>query len=116
MPRVTALKINSVWSSYGHTFMSSGEVEEFDGNVKGYYVDCLTCGAHYVLRATPDGTSDGGYFANNGDDPMECSRDTGMAHGYPGERYCHEHQHPRDYSEHECSHVAHNCNCILCDN
>lgn len=110
MPRVTALKINSVWSAYGHTFMSSGEVEEYNGNVMGYYVDCLTCGAHYVLRATPDGTSDGAYMANNGDDPAQCSHDTSMEHGDPRET-----GHGLD-CEDGCEHCQHDCNCIRCDN
>lgn len=95
--------ITSVWSAYGHRFMSDG-----DG-----YESCLTCGAMYELADLGDGR--GEYRALDGSEPMECTRDTSMAHGYAGERYCHEHQHPRDYSDHACSHVDHECNCLLCD-
>lgn len=99
-------EITSVWSSYGHRFISDGGEDT---------ESCLTCGAMYQLVANEDDPTRGEYMAANGDAPMECSGDTGMAHGYPGERYCHEHQHPRDTSEHECEHVSHECNCILCD-
>ena len=99
--------ITSVWSSYGHRFIGDGEGEGYES--------CLTCGALYALIETPEGFNDGAYVAANGDEPMECTRDTGMAHGYPGERYCHEHQHPLDRSDHECEHVAHACNCLLCE-
>lgn len=101
MPRVTALKINSVWSSYGHTFIS-GEPEMNDENVVGYYESCLTCGAEYVLRATP-GLGDGSYQANDGSEPRECTGDTSMVHGYSGER------------EYQDGTTDHDCNCILCD-
>lgn len=97
--------ITSVWSSYGHRFMSTDDER---------HESCLTCGAMYELSPLADDPTRGEYHAANGDEPMECSRDTGMAHGYLGERYCHEHQHPRDYSEHECEHVAHTCNCLFC--
>lgn len=115
MPRVTSLRINSVWSSYGHTFMQSGETEyDNDMNVIGYYVDCLTCGGHYVLRATrashPDEFSDGAYVSNAGDAPMYCTRDTSMIHGDPGQN-----GHSLDCAE-GCEHCTHECNCILCDN
>lgn len=103
--------ITSAWSSYGHRFMSDGE----DDGAGGSYESCLTCGALYVLRAVDGDPSRGEYQTNDGSEPMECPRDTGMAHGYPGERHCHEHQHPRDYSDHECSHVSHACNCIQCN-
>jgi hypothetical protein len=100
-----ASRVTSVWSAYGHRFMSDG-----DENTES----CLTCGATYQLLALADDPTRGEYMAANGDAPMDCTGDTGMAHGYPGERYCHEHQHPRDHSEHECSHVDHDCNCLLC--
>jgi len=95
----------SVWSAYGHRFMST-DSEGHDS--------CLTCGAMYQLMALADDPSRGEYMAANGDAPMECTGDTSMAHGYPGERYCHEHQHPRDYSDHECEHTSHDCNCLFC--
>ena len=82
--------ITSVWSSYGHTFLDEDCVEA-----------CLICGAVYQL--VPDDPSDpsyGRYCAAKGDDPMPCTGDTGMAHGYLGERV--------DGT------VDHACNCIRC--
>jgi len=103
--------INSVWSSYGHTFIGAGEYEyDNDGEIVGAYHDCLTCGAHYVLRATPDGISDGEYMANNGDAPTYCTRDTSMQHGDPRET-----GHGLD-CEDGCEHCTHDCNCIVCSN
>ena len=106
MPRIKERKpITSVWSSYGHRFMSTDhETHEA----------CLTCGAMYELQPVPGDWSRGEYMAANGDQPMECTGDTGMAHGYPGERYCHEQQLPLDRSDHECPHVDHDCNCLFC--
>lgn len=88
----------SVWSSYGHRFMSdSCDCCE----------TCLTCGASYRLVETPDDkVSTHEYQTNSGDQPKECSGDTGRCHGY--ERYCHEHDDP-------CEHTEHDCNCVLCD-
>lgn len=96
------MTVHSVWSSYGHRFMSTDDER---------HESCLTCGAMYELIDHGDGS--GEYHAGNGDEPMPCTGDTGMAHGYPGERHCHEH--PLDRSGHECEHVDHNCNCLLCD-
>ncbi|MAS55574.1 MAG: hypothetical protein CMJ44_13305 [Pimelobacter sp.] len=93
----------TVESAYGHRFIST----DSDG-----HESCLTCGALFELTDRGDGT--GIYTTAYGDEPERCTGDTGMAHGYPGERYCHEHQHPLDYDEHECSHVDHRCNCLLC--
>lgn len=90
-------QVISVWSAYGHTFLSS----------EPPYVACLTCGAMYQLLADADNPSHGAYMAMNGDDPMHCTGDTGMAHGYPGERHCDEHEDP-------CGHVEHDCNCCSC--
>jgi hypothetical protein len=98
-------RVSSVWSTYGHRFMSTDEPT---------HESCLTCGAMFQLLAVEGDETRGEYMAANGDEPMQCTGDTGMAHGYPDERYCHEHQHPRDYSEHRCSHVDHDCNCLLC--
>jgi len=93
--------ITHVWSSFGHRFLSDG-----DG-----YESCLTCGAMYELVRRADDPTGGDYMAANGDDPMPCTGDTGMAHGYPGERFCHEHtEAPGD----ECVHTAHDCNCLRC--
>jgi hypothetical protein len=114
MPRIKERRpVTSVWSTYGHRFISNGDgVDEF-----GYSIEsCLMCGAVYQLQHGVDGDwTRGLYCAANGDEPDQCTGNTGMAHGYSGERYCHEHQHPRDYSDHECSHVSHDCNCILCN-
>jgi hypothetical protein len=91
--------ITSVWSSFGHRFMSTDDPD---------HESCLTCGAMFQLVRRGDDHSAGDYTTASGDAPMTCTGDTGMVHGYPGERYCHEH-------EDECSHVNHDCNCILCD-
>lgn len=89
----------SVWSSYGHRFM--------DGCGEGCCESCMTCGATYRLVETPDDTvSTHAYQTNGGEEPQQCSGDTGRCHGY--ERYCHEHDDP-------CSHTEHDCNCVLCD-
>jgi hypothetical protein len=68
-------EITSVWSAHGHRFIAT------DGSES-----CLTCGAVYELSADPDGPTHGRYHAANGDAPRECTGDTSMAHGYPGER------------------------------
>lgn len=102
-----------MWSSYGHTFMHSGEEERDDcGNVIGYYVDCLTCGAHYVLRPNPayQRGPDGDYVSTGGSAPMYCTRDTSMIHGDPGQN-----GHSLDCGD-GCEHCTHECNCIACDN
>jgi hypothetical protein len=81
--------IGSVDSAYGHTFLPE------DGSEV-----CLICGATYRLVADPAEPSHGRYCAANGDDPLTYSGDTGMTHGYPGER---------------CdANTDHNCNCIRC--
>lgn len=82
--------ITAVWSAFGHTFISEDELET-----------CLVCGANYQLVADdPSDPTHGRYCAANGDDPMQCSGDTSMAHGYPGER--------------EDGNGEHHCNCIRC--
>jgi hypothetical protein len=102
-----ASRVTSVWSAYGHRFMSTDVPE---------YESCLTCGAMYQLLALADDPTRGEYMAANGDAPMDCTGNTGMAHGYPGERYCHEHRDCPNVTEceQECSHVSHDCNCLLC--
>jgi len=82
--------ITSVWSSYGHRFMSTDD-ERHDS--------CLTCGAMYELIETPQGISEGAYVASNGDEPMQCTQDTSMVHGYAGEI---------DGEPHP------DCNCLFC--
>jgi hypothetical protein len=68
--------ITSVWSSYGHTFL------EEDG-----YEACLICGAVYQLVPDdPKRPVAGRYCAADGDDPVPCTGDTSLVHGYPGER------------------------------
>ncbi len=80
----------SVWSAYGHRFIGDED----------NYEQCLTCGALYQLLAFEDDPSRGEYLTADGSAPMECSRDTSMVHGYPGERE---------------DGPNHNCNCISCD-
>jgi hypothetical protein len=54
----------------------------------------------YELVETPDAPNEGAYVAANGDKPMECTHDTSMAHGYPGERVD--------------GNADHDCNCLFC--
>lgn len=117
--------ILSVWSDYGHTFLSDGDDDTDDeGRTLGHYVSCLTCGAHYVQRPTADGGWDdpdvayirGEYVTNAGEEPAECSGDTSMIHGYRGERegvcdYTNQHV---GWGE-TCEHCDHACPCVLCD-
>ena len=93
-------RVSSVWSSYGHRFMSDGEEN---------YESCLTCGAMYQLLALEDDPTRGEYVAADGSTPNDCSRDTSMSHGYPGERVCDE------CEDGACEHCAHDCNCVWCD-
>lgn len=93
--------VTSIWSSYGHTFIGEDDHES-----------CLVCGAVYALTAREDDPSSGDYHAANGDAPMHCSGDTGMAHGYPGERVCSS-SHP-DCAYGDCQHCFHDCNCLSC--
>jgi hypothetical protein len=88
--------ITSVWSSFGHRFIGTGETDD----VGNPYESCLTCGAVYELVRREDDPTGGDYTAANGDDPMPCTHDTSMAHGYPGERVD--------------GNADHNCNCLLC--
>lgn len=94
---VSEQMINSVWSSYDHTFIGSDD-----------YEDCLTCGAQYELvHAAESQLSSGRYRTSNGDDPMNCSGDTSMVHG---EGYC-----DCDCDDEDgCEHCRHDCNCIIC--
>jgi hypothetical protein len=92
-----------VESSYGHRFMGTDTPE---------HEACLICGGMWELVNRGDDT--GRYQSADGSAPADCTGDTGQAHGYPGERYCHEHTAPRDYSDHDCSHVDHDCNCLFC--
>lgn len=111
----TVFDITSVWSSFGHVFMGDGEYDTADdGTVLGSYESCLTCGAHYVLRLTPDGFSDGGYFTNGGDEPAECTRDTAMVHGYSGERVHWIGERGSELCE-GCPSCEHDCRCVFCD-
>jgi hypothetical protein len=84
-------QITSVWSTYGHRFISDdGEDTE----------SCLTCGAMYRLQACQGDPTRGEYVTVYGEEPMQCTGDTSMVHGYPGER-----EDGPNY----------NCNCLLCD-
>jgi hypothetical protein len=66
-------RVTSVWSAHGHRFMSDGDPP---------YESCLTCGAMYQLLACAEDPTRGVYLAMNGDEPMPCSHDTSMTHGY----------------------------------
>jgi hypothetical protein len=94
--------ITSVWSSYGHRFYATDSPE---------YECCMTCAAVYKLIETPDEPWSGRYVNNRGEQPNECTGDTGMMHGYPGERCCLD----CNGSPSLCSHVEHNCDCLACD-
>lgn len=91
--------MTSVWSSYGHRFITGSEPR---------HDECLVCGAVYEIRATPDGIADSEYVAADGTEPMGCTGVTGLVHGYPGERYC-----LACWSS-ECVHCQFDCNCLLC--
>jgi hypothetical protein len=87
--------ITSVWSSYGHTFMSDGEEP---------YESCLTCGAMYQLLPVEGDPTRGEYSANNGDEPKACTYNTSMGHGDPYE--CGDDPDDPNY--------LHDCNCVVC--
>jgi hypothetical protein len=91
----------SVWSAHGHRFMSTD-----DENTE----QCITCGAMYQLLADAEDPRTGYYLTSVGDEPAECSGDTAMTHGYPGERHCEHCDQPEG-----CEHCNHQCPCILCD-
>ena len=88
--------ITHVWSPFGHRFMSDGNGPNEWGNTTE---SCLTCGAMYELARRTDDPTGGDYTASNGDDPMPCTGDTSMVHGYPGEA---------DGDPHP------DCNCLFC--
>lgn len=102
-PRV----VTSVRSSFGHRFHESSPCDD-----DSTYETCLTCGARFVLLNVGHGR--GEYQASNGDTPNECSGDTGMAHGYPGERVCQSTNDGRGCEGETCPHVDHDCNCVCC--
>jgi hypothetical protein len=77
--------ITSVWSNFGHTFISEG-----DG-----YESCLTCGAQFILRPLAGDPSRGEYVTYNGDEPTACTHITSMEHGWEASQ-------------------LHDCNCIIC--
>ncbi len=85
-PAPSVYDVTSVWSAYGHAFLSTdGEtIDDATGVVTATDHACLTCGALYTLRALADGT--GEYVTASGGTPAECTGDTAMIHGYPGER------------------------------
>ncbi len=93
------LWILSVWSSYGHTFLTEHGDEV-----------CLTCGAHYrVEHDDPDDYHHGRYVTWDGSDPTECTRDTSMSHGQDDDHMIT--AHPDGGT---CAHCDHDCNCLLC--
>lgn len=90
IPHPATGPITSVWSAYGHTFISEDGAEA-----------CLICGAVYQLLADdPSDTTHGRYCAADGANPMPCTGDTSMSHGYPGERID--------------GNTDHDCNCLRC--
>jgi len=106
-------QVTSVWSAHGHHFMpEDGGMEDDEAT----YERCIRCGAMYQLLAHADDPTRGEYLAADGSEPMECSGDTSMVHGYPGERVC-EADNGRPCNPHndDCVHVAHNCNCLFCN-
>lgn len=86
-------QVTSVWSAHGHRFMGTDDPND---------ETCLTCGAMYRLVALEDDPTRGEYVTASGETPMQCTGDTSMVHGYPGER-------------HGEGTVDHNCNCLFCD-
>jgi hypothetical protein len=91
--------VTSVWSAYGHRFMSDGG----EGTES-----CLTCGAIYDLMAYADDPSQGIYIGGDGAEPMACTGDTSMVHGDPSEQI-----HGLE-CEDGCAHCQHQCNCRIC--
>ena len=77
MPFPKLLPVVSVWSAYGHRFIGTDAPE---------HESCLTCGAMYVLVNLGGGR--GEYTATNGAEPMPCTGDTSMAHGYETSSIC----------------------------
>jgi hypothetical protein len=86
-------QVTSVWSAHGHRFISNG-----GENTES----CLTCGAVYQLLALAEDPTRGEYLTASGEPPAQCTGDTSMVHGYPGER-------------HGEGTVDHDCPCLLCD-
>lgn len=71
-------QVTSVWSAYGHRFIGDGEGSE----------SCLTCGAMYTLMALADDPTRGEYLTASGGEPMQCTGDTSMEHGYEVDTEC----------------------------
>lgn len=104
MPRIKEVKPpRSVWSSYGHRFMSTDDP---------MHDSCLVCGAMFMLVWTPDGPAEGDYATCSGEAVKPCTGDTSMVHAYPGEGYCHACD---AFGDEPCQHMAHGCNCLFCD-
>ncbi len=99
---MSAAHITSVWSSYGHRFMST-DCEDHEA--------CLTCGAMYQLVPLADDPTRGEYTTASGDEPADCTHDTMMVHAYSGEAWCDS----CDNADGGCSHCVHDCPCIACD-
>lgn len=104
--------ITSVWSTYDHVFMRTGEEDE---NENPYSV-CMTCGAEYVLLRKVYDLTSGDYSTHNGEFPLYCTGRTDLVHGY--ERVC-QNENGRACAAYDevgdCNHTSHNCNCIQCD-
>lgn len=99
-------------TSHGHRMYSS---DSQDADC------CMTCGGEWTLAPDleydPEGST-GSYFASNGDHADECSGDTSMEHGYPGERHCSMGDNGRSCPPFDetgkCVHTNHECNCLIC--
>lgn len=105
--------VTSVWSAYGHRFTGTGDCDS-EGNP---YDDCLTCGAKYLLVRDPENLTSGTYQANDGSQPMYCSGNPGMVHGYDRECEFYNGSSKRldGHREENCPHCEHTCNCLQCD-
>lgn len=97
-------QVSSVWSAYGHRFMSTDEPT---------HESCLICGAMFQCLALADDPTRGEYMTAAGDEPQQCTGDTSMVHGYPGERVCT--VNGGRGCEDGCQHCEHDCNCVSCD-
>lgn len=120
--------INHVWSSYGHRFMSTGQVDESRKDAS--YESCLTCGGEWTLAPDdPEDPEHGAYVNSLGAEPIECpglndwqhgayidemmcdagTDDYGNRNGSPCEAY--------EAGADDCGHwaVTHGCNCNVCE-
>ncbi len=99
--------ISSVWSTYGHAFLSEDDHER-----------CLICGAEYDLVADDQDPFSGTYQNYRGDQPATRCNDLpdDLVHGYDSQsRSHHSLDHCQEFDDlGECDHTRHGCNCNLC--